>query len=88
MLPKVIHYIRERSEYRERWLGALQNAGIPLCLIDGVEDPISGASIIRRWRELLPHAAVVELDGVGHYPQLEDHVRVLAAFRTFSGDQP
>jgi pimeloyl-ACP methyl ester carboxylesterase len=83
VLPKLIGYIRERREFRERWVGALLHAEIPLCLIDGIKDPISGASIVRRWRELLPNATTVELDGVGHYPQWEDPARVLAAFRAF-----
>jgi pimeloyl-ACP methyl ester carboxylesterase len=83
VLPRIIQYIRERRTFRERWLGALQCAGIPLCLIDGQADPISGASIVRRWRELLPQATVVELDGVGHYPQIEAADRVLAAFLRF-----
>jgi pimeloyl-ACP methyl ester carboxylesterase len=84
VLPKLIGYIRERREFRERWLDALLHAGIPMCLIDGIADPISGASIVRRWRELLPNAAVVELDGVGHYPQWEAPAQVLAAFRAFA----
>ena len=84
VLPKLISYIRERREFRERWVGALPGAGIPLCLIDGVADPISGASIVARWRELLPNSTVVELDGVGHYPQWEAPARVLAAFSAFS----
>jgi pimeloyl-ACP methyl ester carboxylesterase len=83
VLPKLIGYIRERRRFRERWVGALVHAGIPLCLIDGVQDPISGASIVRRWRELLPGATAVELDGVGHYPQWEVPSRVLAALHAF-----
>ena len=83
VLPKLIGYIRERRRFRERWVGALLHAGIPLCLIDGVEDPVSGASIVRRWRELLPGTAAVELDGVGHYPQWESSARVLAALLEF-----
>jgi pimeloyl-ACP methyl ester carboxylesterase len=88
VLPKLIGYIRERARHRERWVGALQAAGIPLCLVDGVEDPVSGASIVRRWRELLPAAAVVELAGVGHYPQWEAPARVLAALRDFHATLP
>jgi len=83
VLPKLIGYIRERARYRERWVGALQRADIPICLVDGIEDPISGATIVRRWRELLPTAPVFELDGVGHYPQWEAPERVLAALEAF-----
>lgn len=83
VLPKLIRYIRERARYRERWVGALQQAGLPICLVDGIDDPISGASIVRRWRELLPAAPVFELEGVGHYPQWEAPARVLAALDAF-----
>ena len=83
VLPKIIQYIRERRTHRTRWVGALQQASIPLCLINGVEDPISGASIVQRWRELLPNAPVVELQGVGHYPQWEDPKQVLLALHDF-----
>lgn len=83
VLPKIIGYIRERARYRERWVGALQRADIQICLVDGIEDPISGATIVSRWRELLPAAPVFELDGVGHYPQWEAPARVLAALEIF-----
>jgi pimeloyl-ACP methyl ester carboxylesterase len=83
VLPKIIQYIRERRVHRERWVGALQNSEIPLCLINGLEDPISGVSIVHRWRELLPDAEVIELPGIGHYPQWEAPEDVLAAWRSF-----
>jgi pimeloyl-ACP methyl ester carboxylesterase len=79
-LPKIIQYIRERRTHRERWVGALQQCGIPLCLINGLEDPISGAGIVKRWRELLPDSMVAELPGIGHYPQWEAPEQVLAAW--------
>jgi len=81
VVPKLLGYIAERALHRDRWVGALEQAACPLALIDGIEDPISGAGIVRRWRELLPHSAVLELHGVGHYPQLEAPQRVLAALR-------
>lgn len=83
VLPKIIQYIRERRIHRTRWVSALQNANIPLCLINGIEDPISGASIVKRWQELMPSASVVALQGVGHYPQWEDPQRVLPALKHF-----
>ena len=80
VLPKIIQYIRERRINRTRWVSAMQDANIPLCLINGVEDPISGATMVKRWRELVPSAPVVVLQDVGHYPQWEDPQRVLQAF--------
>lgn len=83
VLPKIIQYIRERRTNRARWVGALQQANIPLCLINGVEDPISGASIVKRWRELLPNASVLELQSVGHYPQWESPDEIKTAWAHF-----
>ncbi len=78
-MPVLLGYIRERRLHRERWVGALQQAGIPLALVNGVEDPISGRSIVARWRELLPGSPVVELQGVGHYPQVEAPEELVSA---------
>lgn len=79
VMPKIIQYIRERRHNRARWTSALQQAGIPLHLIVGDRDPISGKTIAARWRELLPGALLTVLEGVGHYPQWEAPGRVLAA---------
>ena len=84
VMPKLLRYIGERRQHRERWVGALQHAGVPLALINGLEDPISGRSIVARWRDLLPEAPVFELAGVGHYPQVEAPEAVLAAYREFT----
>lgn len=83
VMPKLLRYIAERHAHRARWVGALQSAGLPIALINGLEDPISGRSIVARWRELLPAAPVFELPGVGHYPQVEAPDEVLAAYRAF-----
>lgn len=84
VMPRLLRYIAERRQHRERWVGALQQAGVPIALINGLDDPISGRSIVARWRELLPPAPVFELPGVGHYPQVEAPEAVLAAYRSFA----
>jgi len=78
-LPGLIHYMVERREQRERWVGALQKTSVPLTVINGSADPISGAHMIARLRELQILADVVELPRVGHYPQIEAPQAVLAA---------
>ncbi|MCX7032418.1 MAG: alpha/beta hydrolase [Arenimonas sp.] len=83
VMPRLLRYIAERRQHRERWVGALLHAGVPIALINGLEDPISGRSIVARWRELLPAAPVFELPGVGHYPQVEAPEEVLAAYSGF-----
>lgn len=85
VMPKLIRYMIERRQYRERWVGALQNSTIPLRLIDGLADPVSGAHMVARYRELVGNADVVELEGIGHYPQLEAPEQVLRAFLSWAG---
>ena len=85
VMPKLIRYMVERRQFRERWVGALQNSNIPLRLIDGLDDPVSGAHMVARYRELITDADVVELEGIGHYPQLEAPEQVLRAFLSWAG---
>jgi pimeloyl-ACP methyl ester carboxylesterase len=68
---RLIGYMEQRRRHRARWVGALTGARVPLRLICGADDPVSGAHAAARYRELVPAADVRLLDGVGHYPQLE-----------------
>ena len=79
VLPALMGYIAERRRHRTRWVTALIEARVPVRLIDGLADPVSGAHLVARYRELVPSPDVVELPGVGHYPQLEAPAAVLAA---------
>jgi pimeloyl-ACP methyl ester carboxylesterase len=85
VLHLLIGYMAERRRHRERWVGVLGRTGVPLRVIDGVADPVSGAHMVARYRELVPHADVVELAAIGHYPQIEDPSGVLRAFLAFHG---
>lgn len=80
---KLIRYMRERSEFRSRWVAALQASEHALCLINGLEDPISGAHMVARYREVVAKEPIIELPGVGHYPQVEAPELVLQAFQSF-----
>lgn len=75
----LIQYIPERHRQRDRWVAAMQRTSVPLRLVIGMADPVSGWRIAKRYRELLPNADVVELPGIGHYPQVEAPEAVLAA---------
>lgn len=83
----LLHYLEERRAHRSRWVGALQNAtrraGIPLRFVNGPEDPVSGAHMLTRYRALVPDADWVSLQGIGHYPQLEDPRGVVRAWEGF-----
>jgi pimeloyl-ACP methyl ester carboxylesterase len=82
-LPQLIGYMPERRANRERWVGALQQTRVPLRVIDGADDPVSGAHMVARYRELVPRPDTVLLPGIGHYPQTEDPEGVLKAFFEF-----
>ena len=81
--PKLIRYIVERREHRERWVGAMQQARIPLKLINGMADPVSGQHMAARYEELILQADVTLLENIGHYPQIEAPDAVLAAYLAF-----
>lgn len=80
---KLIRYIAERRASRARWVGALQKSKIPLRVIDGGADPVSGVHMVDRYRALVPEPDTVVLDGIGHYPQIEAPQAVLEAFMAF-----
>lgn len=85
---KINRYLDERQQHRDRWVGALQQTDVPLRLVCGLEDPVSGRSIAERWRELLPDRDLVRLESIGHYPQIEAPRETLEAFRSFTDKRP
>ena len=81
---KLICYMTERRENRERWVGAFINSKIPLALINGSDDPISGAHMVDRYLEVVGKPDVlVRLNGIGHYPQVESADDVLKHYEAF-----
>jgi pimeloyl-ACP methyl ester carboxylesterase len=83
LMPKLLGYMAERRKNRARWVGALVEAKVPRRLIDGLVDPVSGAHLVARYRELVRDPDVVELPDVGHYPQVEAPDAVAAAALAF-----
>ena len=76
----------ERVQYRDRWVGALQETKIPLRFINGLADSISGAHMAQRYQELIPNPDVVELEDIGHFPLIEAPQKVLQYFLAFVGE--
>lgn len=83
IMHRLIHYINDRRQHRDRWVGNLQTTTVPLHLIDGPEDPVSGRHMAEYYQQLVPHADVVLLPGVGHYPQTEAPEAMLRAYLAF-----
>ncbi|WP_069086618.1 alpha/beta fold hydrolase [Pseudomonas sp. TCU-HL1] len=83
VMHRLIHYIPERRQQRDRWVAAMQKGGVPLRVIDGAVDPISGAHMVARYHELIADADTVLLEGIGHYPQTEAPEQVLEHYLAF-----
>jgi pimeloyl-ACP methyl ester carboxylesterase len=80
---RLIQYVPERVANRERWVSAMQKTRARLRFINGAADPVSGAHMAERYRELIPHPDVVLLPGIGHYPQIEAPQAVIDAITAF-----
>jgi pimeloyl-ACP methyl ester carboxylesterase len=84
----LITYMRDRKLHRERWVTALQQSTIPLALINGSVDPVSGSHMVARYKELecrLDYLGV--LPSIGHYPQVEDPAGVIGHLNNFFDGQ-
>ena len=80
---KLIRYMTERQIHRERWVGALQRTKVPVRFINGLADKVSGAHLVKRFRETMPHTDIIELKGIGHFPHFEVPEIVLRNFFEF-----
>ena len=81
---RLIRYMTERARYRERWVTPLQQMKQPFRFINGLADPVSGAHLVARFRELVPDQTdIIELPGIGHFPHLEIPQRVIDEYLEF-----
>ncbi|MBA4287969.1 MAG: alpha/beta hydrolase [Pseudomonas sp.] len=83
VMHRLIRYMPERRVQRDRWVAAMQATRVPMRVIDGAVDPISGAHMVARYRELISNADTVLLEGIGHYPQTEAPEQVLEHYLQF-----
>jgi len=77
-LHRMLHYVSERRRQSARWEEALASFDGPLRFVWGMHDPLSGAHVLAEARQRYPRADVTELQGVGHWPQLEAPAAVAA----------
>jgi pimeloyl-ACP methyl ester carboxylesterase len=82
---RTISYMDERELRAERWHGALRDWPGPLSIAWGMLDPVATPAVLGAVRALRPAAPVTEWADLGHYPQIEDPERVLAALRDAVG---
>ncbi len=81
---KIGRLIFDKVRYQQRWIGAMQNTRIKMCLINGPADPNSGIHMAQRYMALIPFANVQILSkSIGHWPQIEAPVEVLEYYLLF-----
>ena len=64
-------YLNERVRFAPRWHGAIRDWDKPLGFLWATGDPVATTNVLAGLRELRPTAEVIELPGIGHYPQIE-----------------
>lgn len=81
---RLIRYMTERAKYRARWVEPLTKLTVPFRFINGLADPVSGAHLVKRFREIIPDQTdIVELPGIGHFPHFECPEKVFACYSEF-----
>lgn len=81
---RLIRYMEQRRQHRERWVSALAGACCPIGLINGSVDPVSGEHMVQRFEEVIGTDHFIErLPTIGHYPQVEAPQAVLDACLRF-----
>lgn len=84
IFSSLITYMRDRRENRDRWISAIGDFAGPVALINGSYDPVSGALMVARFKELLGEPAFLrEYKEIGHYPAVEAPELVAADYLAF-----
>lgn len=83
VIHKLSRYQDERVTHARRWQNAMRETTIPLRLINGVVDPISGQHLVDHYRKVIPNPDAIELTDIGHYPQIEAPDAVLKHYLEF-----
>jgi pimeloyl-ACP methyl ester carboxylesterase len=80
---KLLHYIQERKDNREKFVSPLLSGSIPFLLVNGSDDPVSGEHVVKRYVELTRKDNYVSLPDIGHYPQIETDAKVSEIISNF-----
>ena len=82
-LPQIMSYIDERYRFWHRWIGALSRLNIPTLVLWGPEDTVAVPAIAQQLADEIPGSRLQWLDGLGHYPMLEDSDQTTEAILGF-----
>jgi pimeloyl-ACP methyl ester carboxylesterase len=81
ILDRLTLYLRERVQYASRWHGALREWPGELELAWAMRDPVCTRAVLDAVVALRPRAPLTRMEGLGHYPQLEDPAAVTEIVR-------
>ena len=79
LMARHARYIDERRHREQRFTPPVVSHPSPLTVVWGTDDPIAVPAMADRLAAARPDARMVRLDGVGHYPMVEDPLRFVAA---------
>ncbi|XP_052779560.1 mesoderm-specific transcript homolog protein-like [Mya arenaria] len=82
---RLIKYLNQRAENKDRWVGALLETKLPVHMIYGPSDPVnSGYAFVDHYKKVVPSPSITVLDAaIGHYPQWEDPNGVFESYKSF-----
>ncbi len=72
LLGRTIRYIEDRRAREARYTGAIERHPSPLHVVWGRDDPVAVYAMTERLLAARPDATLVTLDGVAHWPMIED----------------
>lgn len=82
-MPQLTQYLVERKRFWHRWIGALTRLDIPCHVVWGDRDPVAVPAIAEAVAAECPTATLEWLEGLGHYPMVEDPDRWAGAVLGF-----
>jgi pimeloyl-ACP methyl ester carboxylesterase len=72
LLPRLIRYLDDRKAEEARFTGAIERHPSPLGVVWGDRDPVAVYPMTDRLLAARPGTPRITLEGVGHYPMVED----------------
>ena len=79
VLPKITQYLNERYLFWHRWIGALRRTDLVINVLWAREDPVAVEKMAHVLHGEIPNSHLELLDGLGHFPMIEDPERFCRA---------
>jgi pimeloyl-ACP methyl ester carboxylesterase len=79
LMPRLIRYLDDRRRAERRYTGAVEAHPSPLAIVWAQQDPVAVAAMGEQLLARRADASMHRLEGLGHYPMIEDPARFGAA---------